>query len=83
MSHQPISWTLAFLAGLVSFVSPCVLPIVPSYVSYITGLSFEELTGRSQTLSRGVIVRESPPPFAGKGRPGKESPRDRGDTRSP
>ena len=59
MSHQPISWTLAFLAGLVSFVSPCVLPIVPSYVSYITGLSFEELTGRSQTLSRGVILRES------------------------
>ncbi len=59
MSHHPISWTLAFLAGLVSFVSPCVLPIVPSYVSYITGLSFEELTGRSQTLSRQVIVRES------------------------
>lgn len=59
MAHQPISWTLAFLAGLVSFVSPCVLPIVPSYVSYITGLSFEELTGRSQSLSRQVILRES------------------------
>lgn len=59
MSHQPISWTLAFLAGLVSFVSPCVLPIVPSYVSYITGLSFEELTGKSVTVSREVILRES------------------------
>jgi cytochrome c-type biogenesis protein len=59
MAHQPISWTLAFLAGLVSFVSPCVLPIVPSYVSYITGLSFEELTGKSQTISRNIIVRES------------------------
>lgn len=59
MAHQPISWTLALLAGLVSFVSPCVLPIVPSYVSYITGLSFEELTGKSRAVSRSVIVRES------------------------
>jgi cytochrome c-type biogenesis protein len=59
MAHQHISWALAFLAGLVSFVSPCVLPIVPSYVSYITGLSFEELTGRTQNLSRAVILRES------------------------
>ncbi|MEC4682734.1 MAG: cytochrome c biogenesis protein CcdA [Nitrospirota bacterium] len=59
MAHQPISWALAFLAGLVSFVSPCVLPIVPSYVSYITGLSFEELTGQSQVISRKTILRES------------------------
>ncbi len=34
----------AFLAGLVSFVSPCVLPLVPSYVTYITGLSLDQLT---------------------------------------
>ena len=35
---------MAFTAGLFSFVSPCVLPIVPSYLCYITGLSFEELS---------------------------------------
>jgi cytochrome c-type biogenesis protein len=40
----PISYLIAFTAGLLSFVSPCVLPLVPSYVSYITGLSFEELS---------------------------------------
>lgn len=34
----------AFLAGLLSFVSPCVLPLVPSYLTYITGLSFDQLT---------------------------------------
>ena len=34
----------AFSAGLLSFVSPCVLPLVPSYISYITGLSIEQLT---------------------------------------
>lgn len=35
---------LAFMGGILSFISPCVLPLVPSYVSFITGISFEELT---------------------------------------
>jgi cytochrome c-type biogenesis protein len=39
-----ISLSLAFLAGVVSFLSPCVLPLVPSYVSFISGMSFEDLT---------------------------------------
>jgi len=39
-----ISLIAAFSAGLLSFVSPCVLPLVPSYISYITGLSIEQLT---------------------------------------
>jgi cytochrome c-type biogenesis protein len=34
---------IAFLAGLVSFVSPCVLPLVPAYLSFLTGSSVEEL----------------------------------------
>jgi cytochrome c-type biogenesis protein len=33
------------LMGIVSFVSPCILPLIPSYVSYITGISFDELVG--------------------------------------
>ncbi len=36
----------AFLAGILSFLSPCVLPLVPSYVSFITGLSLEDLGER-------------------------------------
>ncbi|HEX3113711.1 MAG TPA: cytochrome c biogenesis protein CcdA [Candidatus Eisenbacteria bacterium] len=43
-----VSLIAAFLAGLVSFVSPCVLPLVPSYVTFITGLSFDELTASEQ-----------------------------------
>jgi len=39
-----VSFPAAFGAGLLSFVSPCVLPLVPSYISYITGLSIEQLT---------------------------------------
>lgn len=34
----------AFIAGLLSFLSPCVLPLIPSYISYITGITFGELT---------------------------------------
>jgi len=43
-----LSYPLAFMAGVVSFVSPCVLPLLPSYITLITGLSFEELTKTSQ-----------------------------------
>jgi cytochrome c-type biogenesis protein len=39
-----VSYPFAFLAGVLSFISPCVLPLVPSYISFITGMSFEELT---------------------------------------
>jgi cytochrome c-type biogenesis protein len=41
---QDISFPLAFFAGILSFLSPCVLPLIPSYVSFITGISFKDLT---------------------------------------
>lgn len=47
-SIPQISLLAAFSAGLLSFVSPCVLPLVPSYISYITGLSVEQLTDVSE-----------------------------------
>lgn len=37
MEASPIGLTAAFLAGMVSFLSPCVLPLVPAYVSYVAG----------------------------------------------
>lgn len=40
-----LSVPVALLAGVVSFLSPCVLPLVPGYLSYVTGLSGVELTG--------------------------------------
>ncbi len=42
-SLSQISLFAAFSAGLLSFVSPCVLPLVPSYISYISGLSIEQI----------------------------------------
>ena len=37
---------VAFLEGLLTFFTPCIFPLVPSYISYITGFSIEELTQR-------------------------------------
>ncbi|MFG1867603.1 cytochrome c biogenesis CcdA family protein [Micromonospora arborensis] len=54
----------AVLAGLVSFLSPCVLPLVPGYLSYVTGLAGADLDGRRPAAdpapegSGGVAIRE-------------------------
>jgi cytochrome c-type biogenesis protein len=40
---------VAFAAGLLSFLSPCVLPLIPSYVGYLTGMSVDELQRRRGT----------------------------------
>jgi cytochrome c-type biogenesis protein len=40
---QDISIFIAFSAGFLSFASPCVLPLIPSYITYITGVSFKDL----------------------------------------
>lgn len=42
----------AFGAGLVSFLSPCVLPLLPAYVSFMTGLSVAELRGEERSVAR-------------------------------
>ncbi len=61
MSQLPeVSVFIAFSAGLLSFVSPCVLPLVPSYITYITGVSFHELTGaESKSKLRWVTIFHS------------------------
>jgi len=46
----------AFLAGLVSFLSPCVLPLVPGYVSLISGVGVEQLKTQESHLLRKVML---------------------------
>ncbi len=41
-----LGFVVAFAAGLLSFLSPCVLPLVPSYVGFITGMTLPEVSGR-------------------------------------
>lgn len=43
MQTASIGITISFTAGLLSFLSPCVLPLIPSYVSFITGMSLDDV----------------------------------------
>lgn len=40
---EPLTLSVAFLAGVVAFVSPCVLPLIPAYMSHLSGTSLQEL----------------------------------------
>ena len=46
----------AFIFGLLSFVSPCVLPIIPGYVSFISGYSLDDLKGDNKSAARAVMI---------------------------
>ncbi len=56
MFSESVTVTAAWLAGLLSFFSPCVLPLIPSYFSFITGLNLDQLSQVADTgLRRRVI----------------------------
>jgi len=46
--------SIAFLAGLISFLSPCVLPLIPGYISYISGISFDKISYEKKNL---IVVK--------------------------
>src|SRR5262247_781096 len=46
-----VNFLVAFAAGIFSFLSPCVLPLIPSYLSFVSGVSLEEMRS-DQTLRR-------------------------------
>ncbi len=56
---------VAALAGLVSFLSPCILPLVPGYLSYVTGLAGADLDAALGTDPHGRPVAPPPPPEGG------------------
>ncbi len=53
---QNLSMLLAFSAGLLSFLSPCVLPLIPSYISFIGGISFNDLNENKASKS-GIFLK--------------------------
>jgi cytochrome c-type biogenesis protein len=55
MSSLPLPLA-AFFAGLISFLSPCVLPLVPGYVSMISGVGLDELKSAQAQLMRRVMI---------------------------
>ena len=74
VEHSPLGFVVAFGAGIVSFVSPCVLPLVPSYLSMMSGVGVNAVTGGA---SAGAAVAGGPsavvPVSAGAG-PGVVAP---------
>jgi len=54
---ENISLLVCFSAGFLSFISPCILPLIPSYLAFISGVSIEELTqGNFKSARLGVIL---------------------------
>jgi cytochrome c-type biogenesis protein len=55
---ENVTLLAAFGAGLLSFISPCVLPLIPGYLSYISGLSLDEMRGGAASAQsrRGVLL---------------------------
>jgi cytochrome c-type biogenesis protein len=58
MTHM-LSIPIAFAAGIVSFLSPCVLPLVPGYVSMLSGASIEELQVEASGQLLAHVLRNS------------------------
>ncbi|MBR9985970.1 MAG: cytochrome c biogenesis protein CcdA [Desulfosarcina sp.] len=57
MFTESISYPAALFAGLLSFFSPCILPLIPAYFTFITGLSLDELTGAQTVGVRARVIR--------------------------
>lgn len=56
MDTGSVGLAVAFTAGLLSFLSPCVLPLVPSYATFITGMSLDELREAETVRARRAIL---------------------------
>lgn len=56
MFTQHVSYTVALAAGILSFLSPCVLPLIPAYFTFITGTSLEDLTENGGKAMRTKLI---------------------------
>ncbi|MBF0111411.1 MAG: sulfite exporter TauE/SafE family protein [Desulfamplus sp.] len=56
MFTETVSYQAALAAGLLSFFSPCILPLIPAYFSFITGLSLDELTTGDDRKTRVKVM---------------------------
>jgi cytochrome c-type biogenesis protein len=59
LTLNPLTLLLAAGAGFLSFVSPCVLPLLPAYLGYMTGLTADELQGPQSSATRAHVLGRS------------------------
>jgi cytochrome c-type biogenesis protein len=74
ISADPLGVLVAFGAGILSFLSPCVLPLVPGYVSMVSGLSAAELTATRGLPPSGGMATSAPAVPGAVGSPGPAGP---------
>jgi cytochrome c-type biogenesis protein len=53
---SPVGLSAAFAAGVVSFLSPCVWPLVPAYLSYVSGVSFHDLGDQTRRVTIATLA---------------------------
>lgn len=53
---QSFPYLATLIAGLLSFLSPCVLPLIPSYFSFLTGVSYEEMQEKGGTMQLRLVM---------------------------
>ncbi|MCF8067280.1 MAG: cytochrome c biogenesis protein CcdA [Desulfobacterales bacterium] len=56
MFTESITYPASFVAGLLSFFSPCILPLIPGYFTFITGFSLDELTDKGNAHIRKRVI---------------------------
>lgn len=57
MFTETVTYSAAFFAGILSFLSPCILPLIPAYFTFITGYSLEDLTkSENDQIRKRVII---------------------------
>ena len=59
--EENVTLLAAFGAGILSFISPCVLPLIPGYLSYISGLSLDEMRGSTAGRGGTAVAVAAPP----------------------
>ena len=59
VTFSPLTMLLAVGAGLLSFVSPCVLPLLPAYLGYMTGMTADEIASRRDPATRAHVLGRS------------------------
>lgn len=59
IQHSPVGFVVAFGAGVVSFLSPCVLPLVPSYLSMMSGVGARSVAGGASRAERARLLWSS------------------------
>lgn len=62
--EENVTILAAFGAGLLSFISPCVLPLIPGYLSYVSGLSLDEMRGGAVPVAAGGAAVATAPAAA-------------------